>query len=301
MELSKSPVIFREEDHTYWNGLLQISGITAAIGAILFPDKYANISKKVLEAAARRGTMVHKEIENYEKNGVPGESSEFFGYLRLKKDVGLACIENEFLVSDNKTLATQIDIVGSLDGGKSVDLFDIKTTSKLDKEYVSWQLSICAMLFEMQTGVKVNEIYALYLRDEKAELVKVNRRSDKELSDFMFCFETGAAWVKEEEVLPIGFDTKLLTIKALEQQIIDLKQQQEALEAKKSSFISELYEAMYSRGIKKWETDNMNITLVLPTEGVMIDSKLLKERFPDIAKQCEKPKSTKGYLKITLK
>lgn len=62
-----------------------------------------------------------------------------------------------------------------------------------------------------------------------------------------------------------------------------------------------LYEAMVKYGIKKFESDVLNLTFVEPTTATSIDSAKLKKKYPDIAAECSKSSAKAGYVKITLK
>lgn len=43
IKLVKSPVVFNEENHTYFLGEKQLRGITGMISRQLFPDKYKGV------------------------------------------------------------------------------------------------------------------------------------------------------------------------------------------------------------------------------------------------------------------
>ena len=62
-------------------------------------------------------------------------------------------------MSDDEYIASSIDIL--FDG---YDLCDVKTSAQLDVNYVSWQLSIYAYLFERQNPtLKAGRLLALWL------------------------------------------------------------------------------------------------------------------------------------------
>ena len=93
----------------------------------------------------------------------------------MKKENNLTPLVNEYLVSDAMSYASSIDIIFD-----DLTLADIKTTSRLDMEYLSWQLSIYAHLFEMQNpGLKVPRLLAIWLpkpRYGRSMLVDVQRK-----------------------------------------------------------------------------------------------------------------------------
>lgn len=86
-------------------------------------------------------------------------------------------------------------------------------------------------------------------------------------------------------------------VSKLEIQLAHFKKlQDEYKEAKK-----QLHDAMEAYDIKKFETDNIVITRVLPTERKSIDSKRLREEMPDVATQFEKVSKVAGSVRIKLK
>ena len=62
--------------------------------------------------------------------------------------------------------------------GKDICLCDIKTTSELDTEYLSWQLSF----YELATNKTFNKLYAIWLpKKELGELVEIKRKPKEDL------------------------------------------------------------------------------------------------------------------------
>lgn len=54
IKLVKSPVVFNEENHTYFLGEKQLRGITGMISRQLFPDKYKGVPDHVMRRAANK-------------------------------------------------------------------------------------------------------------------------------------------------------------------------------------------------------------------------------------------------------
>lgn len=74
-----------------------------------------------------------------------------------------------------------------------------------------------------------------------------------------------------------------------------------ALEEQEKDLKKALYEAMRKYGIKKFESDVLNLTFVEPTTAVTVDTAKLKRKYPDIAAECSKTSDKAGYVKIILK
>ena len=77
--------------------------------------------------------------------------------------------------------------------------------------------------------------------------------------------------------------------------------QKKTLEEQEKSLKGILYQAMQACGIKKFESNVLNLTLVAPTLVTSVDSTKLKKKYPEIAAECSKTSEKAGYVKITLK
>ena len=95
-----------------------------------------------------------------------------------------------------------------------------------------------------------------------------------------------------------GFQqSQLATLNA----IASLTSHKKAIEEQEKTMKAALYDAMMKFGVKKFESDVLNLTLVEPTTSTTIDSAKLKKKYPAIAAECSKPNPKAGYVKITLK
>lgn len=137
INLNIVPVRFDQEAHTYTDERTgaMLSGVTGTLVHRVFPDKYKEIPQHILEQAAARGAHVHEDIELAEELGVVPTTEEGKNYLKLKKAHEMTFLESEYTVSDLEHYASQIDLVFEA-GEDTVDIADIKTTSKFDKESV---------------------------------------------------------------------------------------------------------------------------------------------------------------------
>lgn len=107
----------------------------------------------------------------------------------------------------------------------------------------------------------------------------------------------GEGTFDEESGLVAFQDTQLATLNA----IASLTAHKKAIEKQEKSLKAALFTAMEKYGIKKFETDVLNLTYVAPTVSHGIDSAKLKKKYPDVAAECAKDTPKAGYVKITLK
>lgn len=77
----ESNIDFDEEFHIY-----RLNGkIIPSVTQILDDGEYQKVDEKILEYARKKGTLVHKEIQEYLEANKKGFTSEFYEFLRLFK------------------------------------------------------------------------------------------------------------------------------------------------------------------------------------------------------------------------
>lgn len=293
MKLAKSDVIFDAANHTYSYEGRQLSGITSLLHRQLFPDLYTGISQEVLQNAADRGTLVHQNCELADE-GFDVDTIEAINYLKLKEENNLTFEQSEYLVSDNENYASCIDKVYREDD-TTFSLGDIKTTYSLNKEYVTWQLSIYAYLFERQNpDAKVTSIFAIWLRDEKAKLVRLERKSDEEVASLLSCDSQGIQYNPKSESLPI-------LAKEAEQMIVDIETQIKALEEQKDNLREGVMRAMVQAGLYSWKGEKVSITRKTASTRKTFDAKRFEKEHPELYNQYVKETLTSEVLQIKIK
>lgn len=273
MKLVKSNVEFDSELHTYTlNGRL-LSGITSLLDRQLFKDKYSGIPDEILRKAAERGTYIHQCCELADE-GFPVDSLEAHNYLALKEKHNLAIEESEYLVSDNEHVASCIDKVYRVNEDTFM-LGDIKTTYKLNKEYVMWQLSIYAYLFEMQNpGTKVASIFAIWLRGDICQLVELERVPEARVKELLDCDSRGVQY-EQAETLPILFNE-------IEGMIVDIETQLKSLTEQKKALTEGAMRAMVQAGLYSWKGDKVSITRKTATTRKSFDKDKFEKDYPGV-------------------
>ena len=171
MEVKHSDRIFFDEtSHSY---LLDDDRLLMGVTELLHKHNlggvdYSGISSAVLEKAARVGTELHREIQNY----LSGESIFASELIDDVKKLKLKFVEAESPVSDFETVASAIDLVCEGSAPDRAILIDIKATEKYHRRYLEWQLGGYKWLFEAQNpGIKVEALYCLHL-DKKTRKIK---------------------------------------------------------------------------------------------------------------------------------
>ena len=178
-------VEFIENGHIYLVDGVVVPSVSEILHFI-FPNKYSNIPENILNAKAEYGSKVHEAIECLEKNGeLPKlnylQELSIDQYRKLKDKYKIEVLEQEKMVHYKNYYCGRFDIIAEINGTYS--LCDIKTTAKLDKESLSWQLSYYALAYdEEHYEDKFEKFYAIWLpKKDLGDLVEVKRKPKKEL------------------------------------------------------------------------------------------------------------------------
>lgn len=297
LNLTRSSVVFDQEAHTYHLDGVELSGVTTMLKKMLFADKYAGISEEVLAKAAQYGTSVHEGVELFETLGADDGSLEVKNYRKLKEMAGFNFEESEYLVSDNKTIASSIDLVFTdHDGG--IWLADIKTTyGGLDKEYLSWQLSVYAYLFEMANpNLKVKGLIGIWLRHDEFKLDYISRKHDAYIERLIYEYADNLeCTLSKSDGLPAEVHGLADAIASMEKQIKTITAQRDELKEK-------MLEVMRENNCDKVDIDGkVLITRVAATTRESLDSKSLKADNPELYAKYVKTSPVKESLKITVR
>ena len=337
-DLTQSEVVFNEETHRYLRGDAELSGITGLIHAVLllgvYPDASDFVKKVQIPKAGYYGTCVHKAIQAWDELGIelvtfPEKShptagtlpaqdvSDELAHYRKVKPRNVKTVASEFTV-DYLNFASQIDCIWC-DNEGGIYLVDHKTNN-LDyypggadglKEYLSWQLSCYAVMFENQTGLKVKGLLGNWVRKGAGELWRIERKPDelvqKLLSTdimpdgngrFVYLNQEMQVYAeKVEEVKQTESDSSLVVPSDVVTAIATLLKAEKAAKAMKER----LRELMEAAGVSKWECDQFTATIGKASESTTFDSKLFQADHPDLYKQYLKKTTRKGSFTQKLK
>lgn len=290
MTLNDSGVVFIENPRGYWIGETHLEGLTGMIGRQLFPNKYAAVPEKILAKAAERGHRIHEEIQVYDMFGEVA-SDEVRWYADMKESEQFDVLDSEYLVTDGTHFASAIDKVIVKD--EKVCLADVKTTYELDKEYISWQLSIYKYLFELlNPDIKVDKLYAIWVRNG-ASLHEVNEIPQKDVIELLNCERQGLQYIKKE----------VDAIKAIEvaKQMSEVLVEIAELEAKRDAFKGQMEELFESYGVDKLDNEYFTISRVNGYTKESFDSKKFKEDNAELYSNYIKQTEVKPSIRIKLK
>ncbi len=295
--LTLSKVVFDEIEHTYTLDGKRLSGVTALLHRQMFQSKYDGIPKEIMEQAAERGNAIHRQIEMYESFGGSIWDDEVDAYINLKAKNKYKTVATEWLVSDNEHVASSIDVI--FENGKDFVLCDIKTTSKLDMEYLSWQLSIYKYLLLLDNPkAKVKSLIACWLPKPQygsPKMVEVSEKPVEWVKELIECDAKGEQWVNPEFpavteqslVVPQELTNAIASFLVAEKQAAEMKDRLRAL--------------MEEHNVTKWENEVFVASITAASESTSFDSNAFKAEHPDEYEKYLKTTSRKGSFRIKLK
>lgn len=299
--LNHCEVVFDEERHTYTLNGKPLMGITGILHKYIFPDKYANIPQAILDRAAERGHEIHRQVQMWIE-GFPftDPAPEVAAFM----EAGISFVESEYLVSDLEHFASSIDIVDADD-----NLYDIKTTYSLDTDYLSWQLSIYAYLFELQNKRPAGNLFGVWLRNGECKIIEVKRIEAAIIKALLNAaakdepFENPLATKEDTTDLAVmaSQKEKLAMLAALEQGIAEMETRRKEMEADSATLKESLLEVMEKNGIKSFETDKIKLTVKAASERKTFDTTRFKADSPEVYEKYLKTSSVKSSLTIKLK
>ena len=285
---------FEEEGHRYFDGereLLSVSALMRKHG--LAPD-YAGIPEGILRAKAERGTLIHKEIEDYIKTGDIGFTREVSEFARWIKYSGITVQESEYIVH-NDIVAGTIDLL-LIDAEGNHIIADIKTTAAIKYDAVAWQLSI----YNNLAGYGAARFLVVHFDDLGAiDIKEINPKKDEEVERLFDAERNGKMFFPQTPA--ILDDMKIAELAEIERVIADAKRMKEDAEAREKEIKDAIIKAMEDNGIKTFECDTMRITYVAPSESKTVDAARIKKEMPEIAAQYEKIVRKQASLRITVK
>lgn len=352
-KLIQSDVCFDEDTHTYTLGDNRLLGITGLIHKIFSLGVYADANDYVknfaIPKAGSRGTAIHHAIRIYDEIGIPQPvqtvvtrqgtdyelmtwdvMAELGNYIKNRDGAGFKPLANEYTVSDGKW-ASQIDNVYTRDNeiwlcdtkSNNLDYYPLGGYGYTDffpdrkealKEYLSWQLSIYAVLFERQNpGLKVAGLCCNWLRESESDFWYIERKPDH-LVDLLlqteYSFDEDGEPTYVHPNLPsllkeLPEHTESETLPMLTPDVIEYGKELLLRQAEINRLVDEYKQtvkaAMEVHSVSKYECDAFSTTTAKDSERESINTEKLKEKYPEAYADCVKKKTVKGGIRFTSK
>lgn len=342
MMFAESNVVFDESTHTYTRDGQQLSGITSLIHSVLRLGVYPGASDYAKEVAIPQagyyGSCVHDAIRTYNElgvdvttyeasvaeNGTPLPAQDVSADLECYKRLipnGMHVVASEFTVSYG-SFASKVDGIWCNDDAE-IYLVDYKTNNLAAypggeaglREYLAWQLSCYAVMFELQTGLKVKGLYGMHLRHGVGVVWEIERKPDEQVLKLL-----GTVILPNPDYDPTDIDSLRFIYINDEMQVADttevvataedLDVQQTFLDAfveimqaeqKAKELKDSLRKLMEENGVTKFECDQFTASIGKASVQERFDSKDFKEAEPELYGQYVKKSQVKGKFTVKLK
>lgn len=294
LRLKDCGVQFNKGEHSYKLNGQPLRGVTRRIRERLFADEYAAVDEETLMKAAARGHFVHEAIQRHDETGwEPGFEdicvsplyAAVDGYAEVMAKEQLAVVANEHLVTDGHTYASAIDIVAEKDG--DVTLIDVKTTYNVNREYVSWQLSVYAMMLEAANpGISIKRLACMWVKVrhdivEGVSLIEVPRKDAELVKKMLYT----------EDALDYG-------LAAVDAELARLNWEKAQLDEKMEAARQQVQAIMETCGLTSWKSANAAYTYKAAGTQQKFDSTAFKAAEPETYKKFTKSVATKPTLAI---
>lgn len=155
-----------DETHTYLYDGIMLPSVTQILG-VKYKNDYASVPPAVLNNAAKRGTEVHKAIENFNVSGYDDGSEAVRNFRFLQKQYGFEVLDSELpivLFKDDMPIACgRLDMTMLMDG--QTGIADVKTVSALNKEKIAYQLNLYRIGLMQSYGVDAQFLKIIHIRD----------------------------------------------------------------------------------------------------------------------------------------
>ena len=161
-----------DDTHTYLYDGIMLPSVTQIIG-VKYKNDYASVPPAVLNNASKRGTAVHKAIENFNVSGYDDGSEAVRNFKFLQKQYGFEVLDSELpivIFKDDMPIACgRLDMTMLMDG--ETGIADIKTVSTLNKEKIAYQLNLYRIGLMQSYGVDSKFLKIIHLRDSIRKVI----------------------------------------------------------------------------------------------------------------------------------
>lgn len=302
---------FKKRNHCYIvDGDIAGISVTELLRKHKLAPDYEYVDKKILQARANKGKAIHADLEKvlnvagYEPLSECGEL--YRDWVRENLDCGVA--EQMLAYNYNGLIIAGTADVMAIDKEGNYMVLDHKVTTKLAKEYVSWQVSLLDYMARQLKGEAVNgrqlnwqgakRFMCLQYTGGKIKEHILEKVPDEEIVKLIECEYNDKIYQRPN--LVVGKQTQELFFKAeqaLRLATVELKKAQEEADKLRQK-ICNLFE---KQKIYSWETDTMRVSYVPQTETMRIDSTLLKRKYPTVYQECCTISKRKAHVRTTQK
>ena len=283
---------FTDEEHKYTSrDFKQYVSITTILKEMEITPNYDVVDEEVLNRAIDYGKLIHSEIEKYCKLEELGFTHELQDFIKWSKKAQVNFVASEYIVH-NEEVAGTIDLIYRQNN--ELVISDIKTTSQVHKEAVSWQLS----LYRYLLGESIEKATCIHIRPDLYEVVDIPLKTDAECEELLKCYFNNTRY--EVAILEQNKINKLVQ---LQNELKTLQDKQKEIENTMKSIKDICMQEMDKRGLLKVEIKQDDTKLLITkveSKQTSFDMEKLKQDHPEINyDNYTKTTYKKPFIKIT--
>lgn len=283
---------FSEENHKYTSkDFNQFVSITTILKEMGITPNYDVVDEEVLNRAIDYGKLIHKEIENYCKLEETGITHELEDFIKWSKSNKLNYVASEYIVHNEKVAGT-IDLIYRQNN--ELVISDIKTTSQVHKEAVSWQLSLYRYLLKEN----IEKATCIHIRPDKFEVIEIPLKSNEECEELLNCYFNNTRYE-----IAILEQNKINKLVQSQNELKVLQDKQKEIENTMKSIKEMCLQEMDKRGLIKVEIKQDDTKLLITkveSKQTSVDMEKLKQDHPEIDyDNYTKTTYKKPFIKIT--
>lgn len=290
--IEKLKIRFVEETHKYYVADKEIPSATTIISKVL-GNPFAK-ETIYMRQARDRGTLIHKIISEFVIEGKEPNLRfpEFDNFVKLSKEHNLVWTMSEQIVYND---INGMQYAGTLDLFALVneEITDIKTGSTKQMKKWQIQLSMYAQALRDIFGIKVSKGSIFWLHNETAEYIPIELLDKEAIRDFL----TQYYYPKEETEQDEELTLECLNPKAIKE-FNNILSAMDVMKEKIDSIKGQIKAEMERRNINQIKIGNRVISYVAPTTRESVDSKKLKEEYPEIWDKCKKVSKVNASIRI---
>lgn len=290
--LKKLNIKFVEQTHKYYKADKEIPSATEIISKVMGNPFVKNTL--YMQQARDRGTLIHKIISEYVIEGKEPNLRfpEFDNFIKLSKEHNLVWTMSEQIVYND---INGMQYAGTLDLFALVneEITDIKTGSTKQMKKWQIQLSMYAQALRDIFGIKVSKGSIFWLHNEIAEYILIELLDKEAIRDFL----TQYYYPKEETEQDEELTLECLNPKAIKE-FNNILSAMDVMKEKIDSIKGQIKAEMERRNINQIKIGNRVISYVNGTTKESIDSKKLKEEYPEVWDKCKKVSKVSASIRI---
>ncbi len=303
IELKESGVKYLDSTHQYFYKGRELKGITGLLHELVFPNMYKAVSEATLKNAAEKGTAIHEQVELVASLGITPTSECVKQFVKFINENGYEIVGSEYVMLIGEDHASAADLVMHQKDAPEdeVEIWDIKGTYSVNKEYVRWQNSMYKFgLEKLNPQLKVTRICCMWLRDDNkrgtiCKLIPLGEPRPYSDVEELFRCEKENRLFNDDTKTPYYIIDNEVALMDVQERIAKLQEQEKELKAA-------IFEGMSNDNLTSFKTSNYTYSLKAGSERVSLDTKAFdaddEEMYAHLLEKYKKVTSVKPSLAL---